>query len=738
MDSDDFSSDESPSQPSRHMPRRAAKLKEPARITRSSAARISQGSASDTQPSSTEMIAVNDNPDGDTEDSSGDDDDDDSGDDFAVTQSGRKRKASQPVTAAAKRPRRTKVSSQPEQSSHAPRRGRRKKTQASPRQKKSQKNVSSDIGHNDLVLEGDWENLPYLIWENIFDFVAEPIGDLTARQEDVSIAVLTLCNATKASKVLVEPALTARYRRVHLKTFGTAQHISATLGIDPDQTAFQIRYRSKIETLRIEVGETLGKKVQGQYVKLWDLVRNLPRLVNFELYHHLDLSYTREHLEANVRWKYPFELFEALGFVPEETGTDGYAKKAATKLRSWTWSSRLAGAFCSLPYLVEIHQTPSYQSLRKLTFLNYQVPSLGTNSGDEAALAMDLPEIQRLAKAICVLPSLEHLAFKSSTMVNGHLLGLLPNTLRHIELHDCYDITAEALRDFLLTHGNKMQRLTLDHCRALNLDFLSVLREACPNLTDLSMDLRYFRYIESYDNDNDPDYDVLLSSDLAPTWPRTLQYLNIQSMRFEGASPIASATTLLKSLTDSASALPCLRHVALRASINVSRRERYKFRETWVPKLESIFKRVSPDPKPTPRRTFIIPIQSVNLNGDNPAPATPARRSTRIAELPSPAPPTPGDIIAAPSQREEKIVRRLKKETKRLRVSNRGYHADNEESEDELSASGVSTPTTPMYRQRLCDVVDIQIDNQKITEHRFTEEDFLDSPKDDEDDEYQD
>lgn len=163
MDSDDFSSDESPSQPSRHMPRRAAKLKEPARITRSSAARISQGPASDTQPSSTEMIAANDNSDSDTEGSPGDDDDD-SGDDFAVTKSGRKRKASQPVTAAAKRPRRTKVSSQPEQSSHAPRRGRRNKTQASPRQKKSRKDVSNDNGHNDLVLKGDWKNLPYLIW----------------------------------------------------------------------------------------------------------------------------------------------------------------------------------------------------------------------------------------------------------------------------------------------------------------------------------------------------------------------------------------------------------------------------------------------------------------------------------------------------------------------------------------------------------------------------------------------
>ncbi|KAF7531032.1 hypothetical protein G7054_g9278 [Neopestalotiopsis clavispora] len=725
MDSDEFS-DESPPQPSRQMPRRAAKqekLRGPVRITRSSAARVPRGSASDTQLSSADVVLLSD-------DSDNDDDDDDQTDEFAITHSGRKRKTSQLLTAAAKRPRRSKGSSQAEPS----RRGGRPKSRTSPRQKTSQKDIIRTEVSDGLVLEGDWQHLPELIWDIIFDFVAAPIGILAAHQEDVSTAILTLCNATRASKILVEPALRARYKCVHLKTFGAAQHISATLGMDHEQTAFRMRYRTKIETLRIEIGETLSKRVQGQYINLWELIRHLPRLMDVELYHHLDLLYKRDDLEANVRWKYPPELFEALEFVPGENETGDYSKKAPVELRSWTWSSRLAGDMCSLENMASIHQMPSFSTLRKLTFLNYQVPSLGTKVGDDAALALDLPDIQRLASAVCLLPQLQHLAFKSSTIVNGHLLGLLPKSLQHLELHDCYDITAEALQEFLLTHGHHMQQLTLDHCRALNLDFLSVLRDACPSLTHLSMDLRYFRYIESYP-DNNPDYAELLGSEFPPTWPRTLQYLNIQSMRFEGQTPLDSATTLLRSLVVSASALPNLRHLTLRASVNVSRNERYKFRETWVSRLERIFKRESPEPKKTARRTFTIPIQTVNMKGSHGSPVTPARRSTRIADRP-PSPPTPGDIFASISKREEKIVQRLRKESKRLRVSSKGYHADNEESEDELSVSGSgSTPSTPMYKQRLCDVVDIQIDNQKITEHHYTENDFLDSPPDDDDDE---
>lgn len=501
-----------------------------------------------------------------------------------------------------------------------------------------------------------------------------------------------------------------------------------------------MRYRSKIETLRVEVGEVLGRKVQGHYVTLWDLIRKLPRLTNIELYHELDMLYTRDALEANVRWKYPDDLFDALAFVPEDSQVDDYAKDAPTKLTSWTWSSRLAAELCSLERLATIHQTPSFSSIRNLKFLNYQVPSLDMKKiDDEAVLTVDLPEIQKLAAAICALPNLEQLAFKSSTVVNGPLLSLLPRNLKQFELDDCYDITAETLRDFLLTHGHFMQRLTLNHCRALSLGFLPVLRDACPALTALSIELKYFKFIQSRADDNEPDFDVLLEPDQVPTWPSALQYLNIQYMRAWGKFPAQSVTVFFKSLTDSALGLPNLRHIALSAKVtNISRADRYKLRDTWVPRMESVFKRRAKDPKPMPRRRFIIPIQSARREGSPEVlSSTPARRSTRIAERPTT--PNTTDEVSEVSQREVAAARRMRKETKMLKISNKGYRADNEESEDELSvAESGFTISTPIFTQRLCDVVDIQIDGQNMTEHQFTEDDFLDPTDDDNDEEYRD
>ncbi|KAH6656242.1 hypothetical protein BKA67DRAFT_654591 [Truncatella angustata] len=730
MDSDSYS-EAGPEQPSRRMPRRAAKLKEPVRLTRSAVVHMSQSSASDAQPSEDETTRHDIS-------SSHEDDTGDEDGNFTMAHSGQKRKkTSHILTAASKRTRRSNPSgSRPRSSSAHPSRGRPGRPAVRSPAKKSHQDVGEQTT---IVVPGDWQHLPALVWENIFDFVAIPISDPTARKEDISIAIRTLRNATKAGRPLVEPAIAARYRCIHLEDFASAQDLSRILAIDPDQTALYIRYRSKIKSLRIEVHETLSKRVQGQYVTLWELIRNLPTLVDVELYHKTDLSYTRDDLEKTVRWKYPDELLDALAFVPDKDPANDYRKKEPTKLESWTWSSRLANESYSLEKLVAIHQTPSFATLRKIKFINYQVPSLSTKVDDEAAMAMDLPEIRKLATAISALPNLEHLAFKSSTMVNNSLLSLLPKTLKHLELQDCYDVTSDALRDFLLAHGHWIQQLTLDHCRGLNLDFLTVLKGACPNLTHLSMDMTYHRYIESYP-DNEPEYKVLLGPGQVPTWPPTLQYLNIQPMRSWGPAVLESATTFFRSLTDSASDLPHLRHISLKLKINALRNERYKFKRTWIPKFDNIFKRTWEDPKPQPRRRFVIPIQTVSRSESRNSDVTPARRSTRIAERPpTPTPTSPADEVAESSKRARLNMLRVRKETRRLRLPGKMYHADNEESEDELSMNDSDfTRVVPIFKQRLCDVVDVHIDNGTVTEYQFTENDFLDTPNDTEDEDYQD
>jgi hypothetical protein len=529
--------------------------------------------------------------------------------------------------------------------------------------------------------------------------------------------------------VLTEPALSSLYKCPQITPRG-ALLLARQLGLPQDATA--LNYRPKIETIQVEVGDTLGRKVHGHYVSIGELIRSLPRLKDIQLRHSLDEEPYR-HLEQNVRWKYPEELFEALAFISDDN-SDPSSKRGSTVLRSWTWNSRLAGELCSLEKLAAIHRTPSFCALQKLSFVNYQVPSLGTKIADDAqVIEMDLPEIQKVAAAISALPQLKHLVFESSTMVNGPLLNMLPKGLESLQLINCWDVTAEALQDFLLTHGNSLVELVLDHCQALSLDFLPVLGAACPNLTHLSMNLKYFRPLENAGT-AEPFYETLLEDGQVPTWPSSLQHLDMQNLRNWGSAPIDTATVFFKSLTDSASTLPHLRYLSLKTMINAPIRERSAFRKRWVEKMDNIFKRRCDDPKPVPRR--VSPIQCNHVTESSAtvdSPATPKRRSSRIAERPQT--PTTPDEVSVISQREVANVRRVRKET--LRLTGRSYHADDEDSEDELSASGqADTPEiVPIFKQRRCHVVDIQVDNQKIAEDIFTAQDFLDSPpsSDDED-----
>lgn len=152
MESDSYS-DAGPSQPSRQMPRRAAKLREPARVTRSAVAYNSQTSASEAQASFDETHLSSDESDSMT----GDEDDD-----FAVPPSGGKRKASELLTAAAKRPRRTKTSPTATRSSTTPR--CKAPSRRSPKKLSAKKAVPEVHVQDTPVLKGDWLSLPFMIW----------------------------------------------------------------------------------------------------------------------------------------------------------------------------------------------------------------------------------------------------------------------------------------------------------------------------------------------------------------------------------------------------------------------------------------------------------------------------------------------------------------------------------------------------------------------------------------------
>ncbi|KAI0385629.1 hypothetical protein F5Y04DRAFT_246314 [Hypomontagnella monticulosa] len=601
-----------------------------------------------------------------------------------------------------------------------------------------------------------WSTLPYHVLLCAFEFVAAPIRDLSSRREDVSEAVENLISAARVCKAFTEPALANLYKcppfyhrwRYTKDPFTSFSQLVDTLDLSPEDTV--INYRTKVELLQIEVGSTLTQKFNANYLSLQDVIWNLPRLSHLEFYHEDDEPPYRK-LDGHIRFKCTAdELTQTLVLDEKDT---------PMQLESWRWNSRLTAKSLSLEKLEQFHRTPSFASLRKVAFVNYQLPSWGLSIRvqlSEEKQQQDYLEMTRLSNCISALPALEHLILESSTLVNGSLLNRLPTTLKHLELINCWELTADSLIDFLPTHGNHLQSLTINHCQSLSLAFLPILRPACPNLRHFYMDLSYFRHHEHY-ADNKPEYTELMTEDQVPTWPSSIQSIEILHMRQWTRK---AADTFFESLVQSAPELPQLRRLAFRIALDIGWRQRQDFREFWVDKMARVFKRKATPPQnarmPRPAQTAPRRPVRIQAEANRPKPISVAtRRSTRIANI-SPALTSSESEATQLSKAELVRTSAISRELKRLKGSGlllkeqRGQDADDEEeydsdSEDELAAdhsdrSRLDRKIRRISRRRsleengfihgLCEVVDIQVDNHRPMERHFDMDDFLDSPED--------
>lgn len=361
-----------------------------------------------------------------------------------------------------------------------------------------------------------------------------------------------------------------------------------------EPASLSYNYRSKVEQLQMEISQTAAYTLPGYgLLDLHGLIYNCPRLLDLELYHQKDMSPYRR-LDETIKWSYPEALFDALN--KNVTGS-------ATNLRSWRWSSRMAGKKWPIDRLLGVHKNPSFAGLRKIAFVNYQKPLVRKNAAD--------PKHEKLlADSLSVLP-LEHLIFESSTLVNKILLPLLPTNLKHLELINCWEVTSEDFAPFLLTHGNALRSLTLNHNPSLNLSFLTVLGNACPQIEILRMNLTYYNVHSTYHN-SEPWYEKLLGIDEIPTWPTSLQSIELTQLR---SWDIESAKMFFQSLLHSAPSLVSLRRLIIKAIINTSWRDRSSFRDEWVGAFMKVFKRRWIPPNPHLRSSgiysaFKIPHQS--------------------------------------------------------------------------------------------------------------------------------
>ncbi|KAK8087166.1 hypothetical protein PG994_002140 [Apiospora phragmitis] len=654
---EDFGADSDyrrPRTPTRRLPARTAKQKIPARKTRASACNYHESSDDDSDGAASDAGSAADQT-------------------LSIEASSRKRKR-----VAASSSQDVRRSKRTLRSAGSPRTPQRSRKRSSPVKKK----------HPQIIA------LPYLVWRSIFDEIASPLRDLSAREDIKSEASRTLLASARSSKILAEPALTALYQTPPLTPLSTHQLLH-TLMTPPDSTMFN--YRPKVEALRIEVEQTLSRKTMGTYLNLKELLQYLPRLKHIDLYTALDAKPWRQLDQS-----------------------------------SWSWSSRLIPPAWSMDEIRSIHSAPSFQSLRKITFINFQVPSVTSKIKDPIAIAaMDNPVIQEFASTISLLPKLEQLVLQASTVANGALLEQLPRTLKHFELINCWDVEAEHMADFLRDRGHSLKSIVLNHCQSLSLQFLPILGSACPDLEEIHVNTKYFRHHEFY-NDDQPFWDVFLEPDQIPTWPTKLRCIDMQHLQFNEA--YRAAHSFCKSLETSAQRLPHLRKLAIDIKLKCNLNVRTKLRNYWTPRLQAIFKRplvVPTSVADASRLAHQLEQQAVLEPGRRKslkACSTPMRRSVRIAEIIS-SPDVTQDEASNTSGREVSRRGQVRKEARRL--GNESYDADGE-SDDELSAEVYTDPSKNSPVQRLCDVVEIQLDNSRGVEEQFAMTDFRGGPESEE------
>jgi hypothetical protein len=633
-----------------------------------------------------------------------------------------------------------------------------------------------------------WHTLPYHILVQIFEYATFPLYDERNFQSLPSgrwlLDVAYLCRA------FAEPALTVLYKSPPLVPMVQAHRLVDLLEQDPTKLAY--RYRQKVKSLRIDVGQVAAYSLPGRgLLDLHNLIKDLPQLDDLEFYHQNDMSPYR-NLDNSIKWTYPDSLFAALEYVDPQGDVNRGDKTQIRPLQSWRWSSRLAGKKWPLEKIPEMHAKPFFASLKKIAFVNYQTPPPPKNDDEE-----EPRHEQILAKALGMLPNLKHLIFESSTLMNSELLPLLPKNLRNLELINCWDVSPDDFAAFLLTHGHHLRVLTLNHNQSLSLAFLPVLGLGCPNLQVFRMNLTFYNLHATY-HDSKPIYEQLLTIDQIPVWPSKLQIIELTQLRKWETD---AAEMFFQSLLDSAGDLRDLRRLSIQAILNIGWRDRATFRDKWVGSLTRVFKReiqppqsISSLPKLSrPVQDFPLPShdveevatiskdavvsekhsalrsrdfnvvlnrnitapaqQSIPLHKEGPSPPRRSARSTKslptggYAESSDSSGPEDVEYTEAEPENQahsDKPTRRgaLQRELSILKETAGADSPDNRSSPKlrPADSSGddqaIGPKASRMGKQHeiiqgMCNVVEVRIDNLRPMENQFTADDFLGPPESD-------
>ena len=564
-----------------------------------------------------------------------------------------------------------------------------------------------------------WHTLPYHVLTTIFDYASYPLIN-EHFQSNPSTA--WLAQVARLCKGFAEPALSVLYASPPLSPPSRVRHLIERL--EAQNVASFLDYKAKINNIDLEATQILGRKSDGQEpVELSRLLVLTPQLRRACL--HLLGDHSRLHAGFSHRhWKvsYSHNMVDTMVV-------------ANIRLQDWTWNSLFFRSL-QLPDLLDIHKSSAFQSVHSLCFANIEERDL--RRSDETL------QSSVLARSLEVLPNLRNLTFRNSSVLNDILFEALPKHLESLEVNDC-PIFRDHIDRFLLTNGQNLRHLTLDHNRYLTLSWLNHLATSCPKLETLKMDMIY-NSVYATVADSDPQYKQLLTPEDKPSWPSRIQIIELYHMR---KWETTVANNFFWSLVNVAPSLSDLRQLKIKASLDESGwRDRIAFRDRWTQRLKNVFLRKSDPPK-----QHLQSIAAFRGHKAGQQKGTVVHGGAKLHHVQIPVRKSEkGSTSESDSDKPLANIRRSRRtksmkhynesssedEMRRTKMRHRRRHQSLNGSSDEDSAKEDTTIIAPqaakkkdddngvLHIQGMCDVVDILIDNLRPTEEQLHESDFLD------------
>ncbi|KAF2710829.1 hypothetical protein K504DRAFT_429172 [Pleomassaria siparia CBS 279.74] len=557
----------------------------------------------------------------------------------------------------------------------------------------------------DILSDGiipDWDLLPYHVLLQIFIYSAHPLHDenmVPTKSIPWLVQMACVCHA------FTKPALTALYRDPPI--FAVKQNRAALVRhLISQPSEGYINYPVTVKRLALDATKMSSlTDPTHSAADLVALVTSLTTLKDLDIFDPIDKPPYRSRLKSIRRWHYPIELFEAL-------------RHSNVRLRSWRWNS----IFCPQGplWMKEVHTQVAFQSLREITFTKFH-PKPSRKSDDDI---VEPTSEELIGSALAALPNLRSLMFENCLIANDTLLPLLPDNLTSLNITNCINITSDALQEFLVMHGRRLEELVLNHDQSLGLSFLVDLKQTCPRLEVLRMDMTYFSSL-AMSSDNEPLWDELLKEGEIPSWPSTLRVIELENLR--NWISTEGATSFFSSLIDSAEDLPWLRELTILTMVDIDWRRRAEFRKKWTARFQEVFAKNAAPPNPnlmslrayrewkTPPDAEEKTMVEKNDSFFEDEPQKAAKVYTEESD---------SDVPLLPSRKQNETWNARRLRTRGKAVGSCDVSSDEESAADD--DDGRSDSQEPTFIQGKCHTVIFRIDNLRPREHKFDEGDFLD------------